>query len=77
MTMFDGILTVLGCVLALCSLGYFLFRRQWRHVRLVLFIWGSVLVVYAVVLVERLCAQPKAGAGHAPESLLRRLVPLG
>lgn len=54
MTIFDGalILAVLGCVLALFSLGYFLFRRQWRRAKRVLLALASFLVLYAVVLLS-------------------------
>lgn len=53
MTIFDGvlILAVPGCVLALLTLGYFLFRRQWRQARRVLLILASFLVVYTAGLV--------------------------
>lgn len=52
MTIFDGvlILTVLGCLLALGFLCYFLFRRQWAGARSVLLALVSFLVLYAVVL---------------------------
>lgn len=52
MTIFDGvlILTVLGCLLALGFLCYFLLRRQWARARSILLTLVSFLVLYAVVL---------------------------
>jgi hypothetical protein len=54
MTIFDLVLllAVLGCVLALFSLCYFLLRRQWTLVRRVSLALGSFLVLYAVVLLS-------------------------
>jgi hypothetical protein len=54
MTIFDLVflLAVLGCVLVLCSLFYFLIRRQWIQMRRVSLALGSFLVVYAVVLLS-------------------------
>jgi hypothetical protein len=54
MTIFDGvlILAVLGWLLALFSVGYFLFRRQCRRAKRVLLALASFLVVYAAVLVS-------------------------
>lgn len=54
MTIFDGvlILAVLGYVLALFSVGYFLIRRQWRPAKRILLALASFLVVYAAVLVS-------------------------
>ena len=54
MTIFDGvlILAVLGCILALVSLCYFLLRRRWTRARGVLLVLGSFLVLYAVVLLS-------------------------
>jgi Domain of unknown function (DUF4352) len=54
MTIFDLvlILAVLGCILAILSLCYFLVRRQWRQAKLVLLLLGSFLVLYAMVLVS-------------------------
>ncbi|MEO6890044.1 MAG: hypothetical protein ABI456_11890 [Ktedonobacteraceae bacterium] len=54
MTIFDFvlILAVLGCVVALFLLGYFLLRRQWGRARRILLALGSFLVVYAVVLLS-------------------------
>jgi hypothetical protein len=54
MTIFDGvlILAVLGCVLAICAVGYFLVRRQWRRATHVLLALVGLLVVYAAVLVS-------------------------
>ena len=54
MTIFDFvlILAVLGCVLALFFLCYFLVRRQWSRVKLVLVVLGSFLVLYATILLS-------------------------
>ena len=54
MTIFDGILilVVLGCVLALFAVGYFLVRRKFRRAKHVLLVLASFLVVYAAVLVS-------------------------
>ena len=54
MTIFDGvlILSVLGCLLTLFSLCYFLLRRQWRRARRVLFALFSFLALYAIVLLS-------------------------
>jgi hypothetical protein len=53
MTIFDGILilAVLGCMLSLVSVGYFLLRRQRRPAKRVLLALASFIVVYATVLV--------------------------
>lgn len=53
MTIFDLvlILAVLGSVIALCALFYFLLRRQWRWARRVALAFISVVVLYAVTLV--------------------------
>jgi len=54
MTIFDLVmlLAVLGCLLALFSLCYFLLRRQWIRARRVLLALGSFLVLYAAVLLS-------------------------
>jgi Domain of unknown function (DUF4352) len=54
MTIFDFVLILafLGCVLAFFFLGYFLLRRQWRGVKLVLLALGSFLVLYAAILLS-------------------------
>jgi hypothetical protein len=54
MTIFDLVLllAVLGCVLVLVALFYFLLRRQWRRARHVSLTLGSFLVLYAVVLLS-------------------------
>ena len=54
MTVFDLVLllAVLGCVLALFSLCYFLLRRQWTPARRVSLALGSFLVMYVVVLLS-------------------------
>jgi len=54
MTIFDFvlILAVLGCVVALFLLGYFLLRRQWRCVRRVLLALGIFLVLYTAILLS-------------------------
>jgi len=54
MTIFDLVLllAVLGCMLALFALCYFLLRRQWTRVRRVSLALGSLLVLYAVVLLS-------------------------
>ncbi|MBA2285692.1 MAG: DUF4352 domain-containing protein [Ktedonobacteraceae bacterium] len=54
MTIFDLvlILAVLGCVVALFLLGYFLLRRQWRRAKRILLALGSFLVVYTVLLLS-------------------------
>ena len=54
MTIFDVvlILAVLGCMLALFFLGYYLLRRQWMRARQVLLVLGSFLVLYAAVLLS-------------------------
>jgi hypothetical protein len=52
MTFLDTIfiLAVLGCVVALFTMGYFLVRRQWRRATRALLALTSFLVVYALVL---------------------------
>src|SRR5438132_9225627 len=54
MTIFDLVLifAVLGCVLALFSLFYFLMCRQWRRARRVFLAFGSFLVLYAALLLS-------------------------
>ena len=54
MTIFDLvlILAVLGCILALIALCYFLLRRQWTRAKRVLLVLGSFLVVYTAVLLS-------------------------
>jgi hypothetical protein len=54
MTVFDLVLllAVLGCLLALFSLFYFLIRRQWTSARRVSLALGFFLVLYAVVLLS-------------------------
>ena len=61
MSIFDGIfiLAVLGSVLTLFVLGYFLVRRQWRRAKRVLLILASFLVIYAVVLVSVSLVSPQ------------------
>jgi len=61
MTIFDGvlILAVLGSLLALGAVGYFLVRRQWRRAKRVLLALASVLVVYAAVLVSVALVSPQ------------------
>ncbi|HEU5380792.1 MAG TPA: DUF4352 domain-containing protein [Ktedonobacteraceae bacterium] len=61
MTIFDGILilAVLGCVLSLVSLGYFLVRRKFRRAKCVLLALASFFVVYAAVLVSVSLASPQ------------------
>ncbi len=54
MTVFDLIvlLAVVGCVLALVALGFFLLRRHWRSASRVSLALGSFLLLYTVVLVS-------------------------
>jgi Domain of unknown function (DUF4352) len=54
MTIFDGvlILAVLGCILALGFLCFFLLRRRWMRARRVLLVLFSFLALYAVVLLS-------------------------
>ena len=54
MTIFDLvlILAVLGCILALITLCYFLLRRRWTRAKRVLLVLGSFLVVYTAVLLS-------------------------
>ena len=54
MTLFDAILilAVLGCVVALLTVGYFLVRRKFRRAKRVLLALTSFPVVYAIVLVS-------------------------
>lgn len=54
MTIFDLVLllAVLGCVLALLSLFYFLLRSRWTLARRASLALGSFLVLYAVVLLS-------------------------
>ena len=61
MTIFDGIfiLAVLGSLLALIAVGYFLVRRQWRRAKRVLLGLASFLVIYAVVLVSVALLSPQ------------------
>ena len=61
MTIFDAILilAVLGCVLALVSLGYFLVRQKFRRAKRVLLGLTSFLVVYATVLVSVALLSPQ------------------
>lgn len=54
MTIFDLVLifAVLGCVLALFSLFYFLMCRQWRRARRIFLAFVSFLVLYAALLLS-------------------------
>ena len=61
MTIFDGILilALLGCVLSLVSLAYFLVRRKFRRAKRVLLGLASFLVVYTAVLVSVALLSPQ------------------
>jgi hypothetical protein len=54
MTVFDLVflLAVVGCVLALVALGFFLLRRHWRSARRVALALGGFLALYAGVLLS-------------------------
>ncbi len=54
MTIFDLVflLAVVGCLLALFAICYFLLRRQWRLARRVSLGLGSFMVLYTVVLLS-------------------------
>jgi hypothetical protein len=54
MTIFDLvlILAVLGCILALFSLGYFLLRRQWTWAKRITLGLVSFLVLYMILLLS-------------------------